>query len=101
MCRESHDERRTTHGTDKSVLHETRYDVDDPITETVIEAISEVSNDPPTEMEPLYESVSPDALMDLFDRPSHVDVPARVEFRHHGYAVVIEDDGQVTICDTE
>ncbi|SIR15856.1 hypothetical protein SAMN05421858_1641 [Haladaptatus litoreus] len=101
MCRESHDERRTTHGRDKSVLHETTHDGDGPITETVIEALSDVSDDPPTEMEPLYESVSPDALMDLFDRSSHVAVPARVEFRHHGYAVVIEDDGQVIICDAE
>ncbi|GAA0230824.1 HalOD1 output domain-containing protein [Haladaptatus pallidirubidus] len=98
MCTKSHDERRSTHEIDKTVLHEVKYD-DGPITETVVEAIAEVSDDPPTEMKPLYESVSPDALRDLFDRPSHANVPSRVEFRHHGYAIVIERDGRVAICD--
>ncbi|WP_435154390.1 HalOD1 output domain-containing protein [Haladaptatus sp. DFWS20] len=99
MCREPRDENRTGHENDRIILHEAEHDDDDPVAETVVEAITEVSDDTVAEIEPLYESISPDALEDLFDRQSDDSVPARVEFRHEGYEVIIERDGRVAICD--
>ncbi|WP_266077742.1 HalOD1 output domain-containing protein [Haladaptatus caseinilyticus] len=79
-------------------MHETEHD-DGPIAKKVITAIATVSDDSPTELEPLYESVSPDALEDLFDRPSHARVPTRVEFRHEGFEIVVHRDGRIIIYD--
>ncbi|WP_458204795.1 HalOD1 output domain-containing protein [Haladaptatus sp. NG-SE-30] len=69
----------------------------EPVAETVIETISEVSGTDPTEIPPLYESIDPDALDDLFDRSSPESVPIRVRFQHDGYEVVVEREGTVTV----
>ncbi|GKZ12334.1 HalOD1 output domain-containing protein [Haladaptatus sp. T7] len=88
MSRESNEHR--------TPLHETVHE-GGPIAETVIDAIAEVTDSSSTEIEPLYESIDPDALEDLFGRHSEKRVPRRVEFIHKGFAVVVERNGRVTI----
>lgn len=77
-------------------LYETNHQ-EGPIAESVIEAIAEVMNSSSTEIEPLYESIDPDALEDLFDRQSEEGIPTRVEFRHKGFSVAIEQNGRITV----
>lgn len=73
----------------------------EPMTETIIEAIAEASDADPTQLAPLYESIDPDALDDLFDRHSDASVPTRVTFRHEGFEVMVEHDGRVEVRDTD
>ncbi len=70
------------------------------IAEAVIEALAKASGTSPEKMKPLYESINPDALDELFDR-QHMHTPERVEFRHQGYEVVIESDGRIEISESE
>ncbi len=80
------------------ILNETNH-VDGPIAETVIDAITEVIEGSSTEIEPLYESIDPDALDDLFDRRPGKSVPTRVEFRHKEFSIAIEESGRVVVYD--
>lgn len=66
----------------------------------VIDAISEVTGTPPTELQPLYETIDPDALDQLIESSS--ENPSRsaettVSFYHEGCAVTIEAGGQLTV----
>lgn len=80
------------------ILNEANHG-DGRISETVIDAITEVVEDSSTEIEPLYESIDPDALEDLFDRRPGKDVPTRVEFRHEEFSIAVEENGRVVIYD--
>jgi hypothetical protein len=84
----------------QTVLHETNHE-EGPIAETVIDAIAEVTDSSSTEIEPLYESIDPDALEDLFGRQSERRVPRRVEFVHKGFAIVVFRSGRVVIYEGE
>ncbi len=80
------------------ILNETNH-VEGPIAETVIQAIAEVTEGSSTEIEPLYESIDPDALEDLFDRRTGKSVPTRVEFRHKGLSIAVEKNGRIVVYD--
>lgn len=88
---------------DASIVYRTVHDWDgrEPLSDTVIRAISEAAGLDPTELSPpLIESVDPDALDALF-RPRHDGSPrrstGRVAFTTGGHEVVVHGDGRVVV----
>lgn len=72
---------------------------DDRITETIVRAIAIVTNTPPTDFEPLYESIDPDALNQLFTRPNG-DSPqntSQVSFSYNDCTVQVDATGTIEI----
>ncbi|WP_227373621.1 HalOD1 output domain-containing protein [Haladaptatus halobius] len=100
MNHDSDDTRSEEYPSSRTALHEPEHRYE-PMTETIIEAIAEAADADATQLEPLYESVDPDALDDLFDRHSSASVPARVTFRHEGFEVVVEHDRRVEVRDLD
>ena len=88
---------------DANVVYRTVHDWDgrEPLSDTVVKAISEAAGLDPTELStPLIESVDPDALDALF-RPRHDGSPrradGRVAFTNNGYEIVVHGDGRVFV----
>jgi hypothetical protein len=73
---------------DGELLYETTHE-EGLLAETVAQAVASAADADPREMQPLYESVDPEALENLFDA-GYSRWPGRVEFRHAGFRVVIE-----------
>lgn len=66
----------------------------------VVTAIAAVTGDEPTTIEPLYESVDPDALARTFEsvrRRRRRDGRFSATFSHHGCEVVISPDGEIRV----
>ena len=65
----------------------------------VIELIAEESGQDPTELEPLYDSVDPDALEQLIrgNGANQHDNTVSVSFAYNEYAVVIQSGGLVEL----
>jgi hypothetical protein len=87
----------------RAVFH-TRYSGDERPTEAVLRALSAVEGVEPTEIDPpLYETVDPDALDRLLGDPVVGDPGGVVVVRFcvSGYRVVIKNNGEVTIFETE
>lgn len=61
----------------------------------VTDAVAEATDRNPTELDPLYESIDPDALTALFAGRNPSDT--RIEFEYQGQTVTIDGDGQVTV----
>lgn len=60
----------------------------------VLEVVAAVEGCDPTELDvPLYECIDPDALDALVASP----LSRRVRFTYHGYELVVDGDGTVTI----
>lgn len=78
-----------------------RYEVEngERVSETVVEAVSAASNADPATMEPLAESVDPDALDALFaDRYDGTPrLGGTVRFSFSGYDVAVTDDRLVSV----
>lgn len=77
--------------------------------EAVIQAVASASGRNPTPLadtagdeegalDPLYETINPDAFDRLFDSATETNRPsATVEFRYCGYNVTVDSSGQVTV----
>lgn len=67
---------------------------DESVSEAVVRAVADAEGVPPTEVTPpLYESVNPEALDDLFgSRPG-----GHVAFPYCGYEVVVRNAGDTTV----
>ena len=88
---------------DTGVVYRTVHDWDgrEPLTDTVVRAVSETAGVEPTELGvPLIDSVDPDALDALF-RPRHDGTPrradSRIAFPTNGFEVVVHADGRVFV----
>lgn len=70
---------------------------------TVVETVADAEGIDPTELDPLYETIDPDSLDELFqDRLRRVDAPATagaVTFAYHGYEVRVTAGGRVSLED--
>jgi hypothetical protein len=70
-------------------------------TEKVVRRISEVDDTPQTDLDPLFDSVDPEALNTLFENvdngPDRSD--GFVRFTHLGYDVTVSADGNVEVTD--
>lgn len=60
----------------------------------VVAAVSDVSGDDPTDIEPLYDVVDPDSLDDLFAPARSPRLTGAVRFEYHGYPVTVTADGR-------
>lgn len=73
-------------------------------TEAVVRAVSSVVGSPETELDPIYETIDPDALDALFDggwcATSH-DGGGYVVFDYEGHRVCVERDGTVVVHERE
>lgn len=68
---------------------------DEPVTDGVIEAVSEVYDLEPTSLEPLYSVLDPDALDALFKPGDSSNLT--VEFRYNGCEVQVTSDRNIVI----
>ena len=76
---------------------------DEPISATVIRAVAIVTNMPPMDFDPLFETIDPDALNQLFNGPNS-DSPqdaSGVAFRFNDYTVQVDATGTIEITPAE
>lgn len=68
-------------------------------TTAVIDAVTAVSGDDPTEIPPLYDVIDPDALDALFpaDDERTTDSERRVEFTYDGYRVIVRNGPRASV----
>ena len=69
------------------------------MSETVIMAVAALTDSEPTELDPLYDFVDPDAIDALFRHAATRDrrTNHRLSFLYHGYDVRIRCDGAIRI----
>lgn len=85
-------------------VHRVNFDPNAPgqPTSAIVSAIETVTDTPPLEMDPLYESIEVDALERLFDHAAtSAATPASIglEFAVEGRDVVVSGEGQVLVYD--
>ena len=69
------------------------------VSETVVSTVAEFIGSEPTSIDPLYDTVDPDALDALFDGDRTVSdcAPSRVAFTYCGCDVVVTADGTAQV----
>lgn len=68
------------------------------VSTAVVEAMSDVAETPPVELPPLYNSIEPAALDNLFaPREDGPDRSISTTFTYHGYRVSVEDGVTIAI----
>jgi hypothetical protein len=72
------------------------WGVDDSITTTVIQSVADVSGVSQTDLDPIFETVDPDAL-DQVLASLQWNAMAEVRFDYSGHRVVIRGDGRITV----
>ncbi|WP_137284939.1 HalOD1 output domain-containing protein [Halorussus salinisoli] len=80
------------------------YEVDgsERLSEGVVAAVSTVSDTDPAEMDPLAETIDPDALNSLF-AAQHDGTPRAVgnaRFSFFDYDIVVSSDGRISVLDS-
>lgn len=80
---------------------DTRYDPDgdQPVVNTLAEALATVADMSVTELPPLYETIDTDALTSLFETGSVTETI--LSFTVETWDVFIHSDGRIRICDKE
>lgn len=75
---------------------------DESVTTVVSTGVAAITNTPPTELDPLFEILDPDALNQLFSStngPSRGD--GRVSFQFNDCTVIVDATGEIAISPTE
>lgn len=83
-----------TDGGDKFV---TECASDESIVQAVIRGIATVKGVDPTDLEPLYREIEPEALEALMTHADELDYAVGVEFTFDGYAVLVRSGGRIRI----
>lgn len=81
-----------------------RYEWDDDtaLSIAVVKAVAAASGRDPTDIEPLYQYVDPDALDALFEQPDRGRAPnGTISFPVEDYFVVVRSDGEVVVYPPE
>lgn len=80
--------------------HRVHYDPasDTAASELLVETIADIADANPLELEPLYESVDPDAVDEFVDSDSHPDVGGHMSFVFVGYDVRVHASGLLEIA---
>lgn len=82
--------------------HESGEDVDAPDADevfgTIVDALADAADVSPMELDPIYESIDPDALSRLMNGS---DTDLSVTFTHGRHNVQVYDDGTVIVRDAE
>jgi hypothetical protein len=77
---------------------QTAWDHDTDVSSRVVREVADALGTEPLEIDPLYESIDPDALNDLFRKPAEPFHERRVEFTMQGCDVVVYGDGEVEVA---
>lgn len=79
----------------------TRYTVDEPPSTVIATAIAILQDAPPVELDPLYETVDPDALDAVLGDPyvDESESALRVTFTVSDCHVIAHSDGRITVTD--
>lgn len=81
------------HSTDPSVPPDSATTVSD----RVVDEVANVLNADPLDLDPLYETIDPEALDSLFQSSSETGAVGRVEFEYEDCLVTVFDTGDVTV----
>ena len=83
---------------DESSPYHSRFEVLDPNepAASIVRAVSAVTDVRPLELDPLYETIDPDALNRLFDRPENDD-SLSLEFEIDDCSVIVTGDGRLSV----
>lgn len=94
-------EETRTAGTDGG--HDYEADEDEAPSEAVIRSVSAVRGVEPTELDPLYDTIDPDGLDELFGSTVGGEHrgDARVEFTYAGCEVTVYSSGRVLVEPTD
>lgn len=76
------------------------------VSRRIVEAVADESDTDPTELEPLYQSIDPDCVDQLFSdrsqgRASPTQTRLRLTFRYEGYRVRLSSDQSIDITPIE
>ena len=84
--------------TDTYCLHYDRLE-DESVSAAVVRGVAAVTNTSPTELEPLFETVDPDALDQLYRTTTGGSGPGDcwVSFSYNDCAVTVDATGEITI----
>jgi hypothetical protein len=77
---------------------------DEPSSESVLGAVADVTGTDPTDMDPLYDVINPDALDELFGRSIDRDQQSPLDyvlFHFEGCAVAVHADRRIEVTPTE
>lgn len=71
------------------------------LSHAVVEAVADAEGTDPLELEPLYETVDPDALDALFSGIDGEPIgEGEVSFTYHGYEVSVDSEGSVSLAES-
>lgn len=83
-------------------LYRVYYDdqTSEPVSTVVVKAVAVLTDTPPTELDPLYEVLDPDALNQLYatdEQPAHRQVDSHIAFAYNGCQVTVFWTGLIEI----
>ena len=82
--------------------HVTTYTVEERPSDVIVHAIAALRGVEPTELEPLYDRIDPEALDELLGLPViGNDGIITVEFTAEGFQITVRSDGTIMLCDPE
>lgn len=85
---------------DARTIARTRYSDDESPSEAVVRTLAALEGVESSDLDPLYESIEPEALDALLDRPvPEGSAPPTVQFVASGYRVVVSGDGRITVLE--
>jgi hypothetical protein len=75
----------------------------DTVSSAIIVALSELTGEPPENLDPLFDAVDPDCLDGLFapTRNSQARIIGGVEFEYNGYWIVVRANGRGYVHDLD
>lgn len=81
------------------VFHRTGIRPDEQASEAVVQAVATATAKDPTTIDPLYESINPDALNELFqiDASGRPRSDTAVQFDYAGFSVVVRETGIIEL----
>lgn len=83
----------------RAETHHVHYDpaADASASELLVRAVADISDTDPLDLEPLYETLSPDTLDDFVESGGRSDVGGHVSFVFEGYHVRVYASGLLEI----
>lgn len=82
-------------------LHTFTWSQSEQPSSAVVVAIAEVIAEEPTDLDPLYTIIDPDALNRLFGPARSPRLNGSVSFEYHGYQVTVKADGRGFISEPD
>ncbi|WP_226043030.1 HalOD1 output domain-containing protein [Natrinema sp. DC36] len=70
------------------------------IVQTVIRGIAAVKGTPECDLDPLYNSINPEALNELMRHSQRISSDVSVEFTHEGCTVLVRNEDPMKITDS-